>query len=215
MESLTKRYDSPMVKRLMNKYNRYHFVINKKDAYIDRPSMLMEDQTISAPHMHAKAIEYMEPILTPGNHILDIGSGSGYLCAVFGEAVGIKNHNKNIRGKVVGIEVIQSLVDYSIKVISNHYPELLKNRGHLKIIKGDGKDGYPIKSVKMEYDGIHIGAAWDYIPFHLLRQLKKGGIMVLPLKMGSDRLQFCVINKDIEGNIHIHDKGSVRYVPLI
>ena len=64
----------------------------------------------------------------------------------------------------------------------------------------------------MEYDGIHIGAACDYIPFHLLRQLKKGGIMVIPLKMGGNKLQFCVIKKDGEGNIHIEDKGGVRYV---
>ena len=215
MEKLTLSYESPIVKRLMNQYNRYHFVIHKKDAYVDRPSMLMEDQTISAPHMHARAIEYMESVLTPGNHILDIGSGSGYLCAIFGEAVGVKNPNKYIRGKVVGIEVVQSLVDYSRKVVQKHYPELMKYKGHFKIMKGDGKKGYPKSSVKMEYDGIHIGAACDYIPFHLLRQLKKGGIMVIPLKMGGNRLQFCVIKKDKEGNIYIEDKGGVRYVPLI
>ena len=75
MEKLTLNYESPIVKRFMNQYNRYNFVIHKKDAYVDRPSMLMEDQTISAPHMHARAIEYMESVLTPGNHILDIGSG--------------------------------------------------------------------------------------------------------------------------------------------
>lgn len=215
MEKLTLSYDSPIVKRLMNKYNRYHFVINKKDAYVDRPSMLMEDQTISAPHMHARAIEYMESILTPGNNILDIGSGSGYLCAIFGEAVGVKNHNKNIRGKVIGIEVVQSLVDYSKNIIEKHYPELMKYRSNFKIMKGDGKKGYPVSSIKMEYDGIHIGAACDYIPFHLLRQLKKNGIMVIPLNMGENKLQFCVIKKDKEGNIHIDDKGGVRYVPLI
>ena len=61
------------------------------------------------------------------------------------------------------------------------------------------KDLY--SSVKMEYDGINIGAACDYIPFHLLRQLKREGIMVIPLKVDENRLQFCVINKDKDGNI--------------
>ena len=215
METLTAKYDSPIVKQLMNTYNRYHFVIHKKDAYIDRPSLLMEKQTISAPHMHAKAIEEMEDVLLPGNHILDIGSGSGYLCAVFGEAVGVKNHNKNLRGKVIGIDVVQSLVDYSHKVIKKHYPHLFKYKDNFKIIKGDGKLGYPVNSVKQEYDGIHIGAACDNIPFHLLRQLKRNGVMVIPLKLGENKLHFCILKKDKEGNIHIKDQGGVRYVPLI
>ena len=89
--------------------------------------MLMENQTISAPHMHAKAIEYMESVLTPGNHILDIGSGSGYLCAVFGEAVGvriiIKNKRESHRDRGCS-----SLVDYSNNIIEKHYPELMKYR---------------------------------------------------------------------------------------
>lgn len=215
MNKLTLKYDSPIVKDLMNQYNRYHFVIHKKDAYIDKPSLLMEEQTISAPHMHAKAIKEMEDILVPGNSILDIGSGSGYLCAVFGEAVGVKNKNKEIRGKVIGIDVVESLVEYSNKVIRKHYPELLQYKNHFKIVKGDGKKGYPENDNKQLYDGIHIGAACDYIPNHLLKQLKRGGVMVIPLKLGKNKLQFCIVKKDKKGNIHIEDKGGVRYVPLI
>lgn len=215
METLTKNYNSFEVKRLMNMYDRYHFVVNKKDSYIDKPSVLMDNQTISAPHMHSKAIYLMKDILIPGNKILDIGSGSGYLCAVFGEAVGVKNRTKKERGMVIGIEYYHSLVDYSKNVISQHYPELMKYKTHFKIIQGDGKEGYPYNSVKQEYDGIHIGAACDFIPFHLLRQLKRGGIMIIPLKINNDSLQFCVIKKDKEGNLHIENTGDVRYVPLL
>lgn len=215
MNKLTLNYDSPIVKNLMNSYNRYHFVIHKKDAYIDKPSLLMEDQTISAPHMHAKAIKEMEEILVPGNSILDIGSGSGYLCAIFGEAVGVKNKKKEIRGTVIGVDVVESLVEYSKNVIRKHYPELLKYNNHFKIVKGDGKKGYPENENKQLFDGIHIGAACDFIPYHLLRQLKRGGIMVIPLKLGIKKLKFCIIKKDKKGNIHIEDKGGVRYVPLV
>lgn len=215
MDQLTMNYQSDFVKQLMNQYNRYHFVVHKKDAYIDKPSLLMDNQTISAPHMHSKAIYLMEEILIPGNKILDIGSGSGYLCAVFGEAVGVKNKTKKDRGMVIGIEYHQSLVNYSKEVIGKHYPDLMKYKTHFKIVHGDGKKGYPDKSLKQEYDGIHIGAACDFIPFHLLRQLKRGGIMVIPLKINKSSLQFCILKKDKDGNIHIENTGDVRYVPLL
>ena len=66
------------VKATMNKVDRYNFCINKQESYIDKASPLFSGQTISAPHMHAKALEYLEPVLQPGSYILDIGSGSGY-----------------------------------------------------------------------------------------------------------------------------------------
>ena len=46
------------VKTLMKQFDRYHFCVNKSYAYLDNPSQLFLGQTISAPHMHAKAIEY-------------------------------------------------------------------------------------------------------------------------------------------------------------
>ena len=47
--------------------------------YADNPQYIDYNATISAPHMHAYALEYLEPYLKPGNHVLDVGSGSGYL----------------------------------------------------------------------------------------------------------------------------------------
>jgi len=35
--------------------------------------------TISAPHMHAYALEYLKDHLKKGGRVLDVGSGSGYL----------------------------------------------------------------------------------------------------------------------------------------
>lgn len=37
--------------------------------------------------MHASAAEALLPFLTPGARVLDVGSGSGYLCAVFADLV--------------------------------------------------------------------------------------------------------------------------------
>ena len=44
----------------MNQFDRNHFCIHKYESYTDKPSQLFSGQTISTPHMHAKAIEYLE-----------------------------------------------------------------------------------------------------------------------------------------------------------
>lgn len=48
-------------------------------AYYDQPNSIKYNATISAPHMHAFALEYLNDYLQPGNKVLDVGSGSGYL----------------------------------------------------------------------------------------------------------------------------------------
>ena len=62
----------------MKRVARKFYCLHEEYCYCDQPSKIIMNQTISAPHMHAKALEYLEPILRPGSHILDIGSGSGY-----------------------------------------------------------------------------------------------------------------------------------------
>ncbi len=48
-------------------------------SYYDNPQYIGYNTTISAPHMHAHALEYLSDFLKPKIHILDVGSGSGYL----------------------------------------------------------------------------------------------------------------------------------------
>jgi protein-L-isoaspartate(D-aspartate) O-methyltransferase len=43
------------------------------------PQSISYNATISAPHMHAYALEYLKDYLKPGGRALDIGAGSGYL----------------------------------------------------------------------------------------------------------------------------------------
>ena len=52
--------------KIMKKVDRRHFCIDTKRAYCDSPSQLMLGQTISAPHMHARALDYLLPKLTEG-----------------------------------------------------------------------------------------------------------------------------------------------------
>ena len=203
------------VKSIMNQFDRNHFCINKYESYTDKPSQLFLGQTISAPHMHAKAIEYLEPVLKPGSTILDIGSGSGYLTACFGEAVKVYHDDEILRGKVVGLEVISELVQYSINILKKNYNHLYRYKRNFKILSKDGKLGHPLRKNEEIYDGIHIGASCDSIPYYLFQQLKRGGILVIPLKKNENNLIFTIIHKDTNGNIFITENGPVRYVPLI
>ena len=56
--------------------------------------------------------------------------------------------NISRRCKVIGLEYYQSLVDYSIDNITNHYNHLLKYKSRFKIIEGSGWFGYPKKLKK-------------------------------------------------------------------
>jgi protein-L-isoaspartate(D-aspartate) O-methyltransferase len=203
------------IKLLMKQFDRKDFCINKDSAYIDKPSQLFLGQTISAPHMHAKAIEYLKPVLNPGASILDIGSGSGYLTACFGEAVKVYHEDEAFRGKVIGIDIVPELVTYSSIIIQGKYSKLFKYKRNFKILFKDGKLGHPSKKNEEIYDGIHIGAACESIPYYLFQQLKKEGILVIPLKKNETDLIFTIVRKDKNGNIYLTEKGAVRYVPLI
>jgi len=69
--------------------------------------------------MHAMCLELVEDRLKPGAHVLDVGSGSGYLTAAFGLMVGDT-------GKVMGIDVVEPLIAFAKENLEKDQPELLK-----------------------------------------------------------------------------------------
>jgi protein-L-isoaspartate(D-aspartate) O-methyltransferase len=71
------------VKRAMMAIDRGKYV--RDEPYQDAPQTIGYGATISAPHMHAYALQSLEQFLQPGMRALDVGSGSGYLTACFAE----------------------------------------------------------------------------------------------------------------------------------
>jgi len=116
--------------------------------------------------MHASACESLLSFLTPGAKVLDIGSGSGYLTHVLAELVKPK-------GKVVGVDHIQPLVDMARRNMqkSEEGRGLLAS-GAVEFVKADGRLGYPLHA---PYDAIHVGAAAVEHHEALERQLKNPG----------------------------------------
>jgi len=187
---------SPIVKRTLLKVDRRNYVPDEQahGAYDDNPIPLLKGQAISAPHMHAHCLEDLLPTLLRAStdrpdeplSILDVGCGSGYLTACLGRLVeemaggtsqkdDIKEEKK--KDKVYGIDVVPELIQMAKRNISAQDGDLLES-GTVTCTLADGWHGYADGS---PYDCIHVGAAAAAFPRELMKQLKVGGLLVLPL----------------------------------
>ena len=84
---------------------REEFVLSdyRSQAYSDHPLPIEENQTISQPYIVALMAQALD--IHPSDHILEIGTGSGYSAAVIAQ----------IAKQVYGVEYFQKLVDVSHK----------------------------------------------------------------------------------------------------
>lgn len=169
--------------------------------YLDNPQPIGSNVTISAPHMHAYALEILKDHLTPGNSALDVGCGSGYLSACMAHMVGEE-------GRVTGLDHIQNLVTLSKNNTEKSNKDLFLNN-RLRYVVGDGREGL---SEGGPYDAIHVGAAAPHLPKPLLEQLAPGGRLVCPV--GTSRQNLVQVDKDLEGRLIEKILMGVMYVPL-
>jgi len=129
-------------------------------AYNDHPLPIGEGQTISQPYIVALMTEILQ--LKPSDRVLEIGTGSGYQAAVL---------------SVLAAEVYT--MEIKIKLYENSYNTLNKiGYKNINCRNGDGYFGWPQAA---PFDAIMITAAVDHIPPPLLKQLRDGGRLALPL----------------------------------
>ncbi len=107
--------------------------------------------------------------LEPGQIVLEIGSGSGWLAAVMARLVGPG-------GRVVGVELIPALAAQSLADLA------ALDIGNVQIITGDGTRG---NAAGAPYDrAIITAASWD-VPAPLLEQVADGGLVLVPIELRS------------------------------
>lgn len=180
--------------KAMRKVERHLFVppMYMHMAYDDSPLSIGYGQTISQPYIVAYMTELIKP--RPGDKILEIGAGSGYQAAVLGEIV----------DKVFTIEIIDELA----KTASERLQKLGYN--NVEVINGDGYYGLEEEA---PFDAIIVTAASEHIPPSLIKQLKDGGKMIIPV--GSPFfVQTLMLVEKKKGKISTSSLMPVRFVPF-
>ncbi len=144
-------------------------------AYQDNPLPLgSTGQTISAPHMCAYMLEALD--LEEGDDVLEIGTGSGYHVALVAECVAPSIRDEEGWGRVTTVESVRALYEFA--------KENLERAGYserVTCIYGDGTLGVPPMVERELYDKILVTAGAPHPPPLLLTQLRKGGVMVIPV----------------------------------
>jgi len=165
----------------------------RERAYADYPLPIGDGQTISQPYVVALMTEALR--LRPGDRVLEIGTGSGYQAAVLAEIV----------KDVYTIEIRKSLADMAEK----RFREL----GY-KNVKVKYADGYLGWEEYAPFDAIIITASANHIPPPLIRQIKEGGRLIIPLGNTVYYQMLTLLTKK-KGDLDVEQMGSVAFVPMI
>ncbi|KAJ9096879.1 hypothetical protein QFC20_006348 [Naganishia adeliensis] len=181
--------------RAMAKTDRKHYVPDREYAYQDSPQPIGFNATISAPHMHAHALEDLEE--SPIHSV--------YAVVVTAVIHHMLSPSTEKQGLVVGIDHLPGLTDLSKRNLQNDGIEVGKG---IEIVTGDGRNGWESRG---PYDAIHVGAAAPTIPQALVDQLNKPGRMFIPV--GTYEQAIWRIDKDSEGNVSKEKLFGVRVSP--
>ena len=173
---------------------RHYFVDSglEEHAYIDKALSIIEDQTISQPFTVAFQTQLL--CLKKKQKILEIGTGSGYQSAIL----------YNIGVDVYTIERNHKLFRKTSELFNklNIKPKRFKY--------GDGYKGLPEDS---PFDGIIVTAGAPEIPNELLKQLKVGGRLVIPI--GNKYQTMLRVTKKSNTKYKKEKFGNFRFVPLL
>jgi protein-L-isoaspartate(D-aspartate) O-methyltransferase len=185
----------PVVLMVMRKVPRHLFIDEslRSRAYGDHPLPIGEGQTISQPYVVALMTETLR--LKPGDRVLEVGTGSGYQAAVLAEIV----------KAVYTIEIRKALADRAA--------ERLAALGYrnVKVKYGDGYFGWEEEA---PFDAIIITAAANHVPPPLIKQLKEGGRLIVPL--GSTvYFQTLTLATKRKGDLDVEQISPVAFVPMV
>ncbi|OGX87017.1 protein-L-isoaspartate O-methyltransferase [Hymenobacter glacialis] len=162
-------------------------------AYQDKAFPIGEGQTISQPY----TVAYQTQLLgvQPTDHVLEVGTGSGYQCAVL---LQLTPHVDSIEfNEVLYGRTRQLLADLGAEAATLH--------------RGDGSLGLPDRA---PFDCILVTAGAPGLPPALLRQLRVGGRLVIPVGDSNTQRMVRVTREGPESFIR-EEFEDFRFVPLL
>ena len=162
-------------------------------AYRNRPLPIGHGQTISQPYIVALMTDLARA--EPGHKVLEVGTGSGYQAAVMA----------HLAQAVYTIEIVEPLGLQAM--------QRLRELGYDKVQVRLG-DGYHGWAEHAPYDAILVTAAASHIPPPLIRQLKAGGRMVIPVGAAFMVQQLMLVEKNLDGTVSTRQVLPVAFVPL-
>lgn len=160
-------------------------------AYEDKAFPIGEGQTISQPYTVAFQTEKLA--VKAGDKVLEIGTGSGYQACVLQE---------------MGANVYT--IEYN-RVLFERTRAFLPKLGYSPYFAfGDGSKGMPSKA---PFDKILVTAGAPVIPDDLIKQLKEGGTLVIPV---GDRERQKMVRITIKNGKPVRDEfDNFAFVPLL
>ncbi|OHC70196.1 MAG: protein-L-isoaspartate O-methyltransferase [Rhodocyclales bacterium GWA2_65_20] len=194
-QAFERRAFDPRVLDTLGRVPRHEFVPAqlRADAYRNRPLPIGHGQTISQPYIVAAMTDLLQ--VRPGAAVLEIGTGSGYQAAVLAE----------MGCNVYSIEIVAPLAEAAAA--------RLQRLGYQRVATrtGDGYHGWPERG---PFDAIVVTAAADHVPPPLVRQLKPGGRMVIPVGPPFQTQQLMLVEKHADGTVATRQLMPVAFVPL-
>ncbi|MEK7484489.1 MAG: protein-L-isoaspartate(D-aspartate) O-methyltransferase [Planctomycetota bacterium] len=198
---LVDEYIRPVVSKetilqVMKKVPRHLFMPEQYQsvAYENRPWPIGYGQSISQPSLVALMTEVVD--ISPGEKVLEIGTGSGYQAAILLELGAI----------VCTIEGILPLAQSAEKRLTELYGE------NIKVKCGTGYDGWKEEA---PFSAIIVTSSVEEIPDSLIQQLRPEGKMVIPVGPSFDSQELILVYKTKEGEIQTKNLMTVRFVPLV
>jgi protein-L-isoaspartate(D-aspartate) O-methyltransferase len=193
----------PAVEAAMLQVPRHRFVphVDVCAAYRDEAVMVKHARSgapissLSQPTIVATMLERLQ--VTPGHHVLEVGSGTGYNAALLSVLAGQD-------GGVVTVELEPDLAERATRTLA------VTGYGRVHVHSGDGRDGY---APRAPYDRVIVTTGARAVSETWIGQLAEGGRLVVPL-VDHRGVGVIVVFEVVEGELLRSTGAACGFIPL-
>ena len=162
-------------------------------AYLNRPLPIGHGQTVSQPYIVALMTDLVA--VDEDDVVLEIGTGAGYQAAILA----------GLARKVYSVEILPALAAEARARLDR------LGFGDVEVRVGDGYYGWREHA---PFDAIVVTAAPTHVPPPLLKQLRRGGRMAIPVGSRFTTQHLLLVEKGLDGRVRTRNVLPVVFTPL-